>query len=271
MGTRDGYLARRRLVNDAAAISATMRAPTTVPTQPDRAQSRSALPLHIVCPVYHEQDNIEPLWEQVVRHVDDDFVLHFVYDSPDDPTLPVIAALEARDRRIRLVHNARGGVCNALITGFAAVPPEGPVLVMMADLSDDLQLVPEMVAAWRRGATVVVASRFMPGGGYVGGAVVKKLLTRAAGWSLHRLGKLPVRDATNSFRLYDAAFVHAQTIESSGGFEVGFELTAKAHRSGAPIVELPAVYRDRTAGQSNFKLVEWLPHYLRWYVYLLRG
>jgi dolichol-phosphate mannosyltransferase len=34
---------------------------------------------------------------------------------------------------------------------------------------------------------------------------------------------------------------------------------------------VPTTWRDRTAGQSNFKLRKWLPHYLHWYVLAMRG
>jgi hypothetical protein len=32
-----------------------------------------------------------------------------------------------------------------------------------------------------------------------------------------------------------------------------------------------ATWLDRTAGQSNFKLGRWLPHYLRWYSLAFRA
>ena len=40
--------------------------------------------------------------------------------------------------------------------------------------------------------------------------------------------RFPTHDATNNFRLYDAALVRRLGIDSSGGFEVALELTAKA-------------------------------------------
>src|SRR5438270_583029 len=55
------------------------------------------------------------------------------------------------------------------------------------------------------------------------------------------------------------------TIESRGGFELGLELTVKAYRLGMRVAEVPTTWRDRTAGESRFKLVEWLPRYLHWY------
>lgn len=58
-------------------------------------------------------------------------------------------------------------------------------------------------------------------------------------------------------------------IESSGGFEYSLEMTAKAHVAGHPIAEVQSIWRDRTAGQSRFHLLKWLPYYPKWYVYAL--
>jgi len=44
----------------------------------------------------------------------------------------------------------------------------------------------------------------------------------------------------------------------------------KAHFSGERVEELPATWRDRAAGTSRFRLLAWLPEYLRWYVWALR-
>ena len=54
-------------------------------------------------------------------------------------------------------------------------------------------------------------------------------------------------------------------IQSRDGFEIGLELTAKARRLRRPVAEIPTIWLDRTAGESNFKLRKWIPKYLRWY------
>jgi hypothetical protein len=54
-------------------------------------------------------------------------------------------------------------------------------------------------------------------------------------------------------------------IESKGGFELSLEITVKAWMRGFRVTEIPSIWRDRTAGESRFKLVEWLPSYLKWY------
>ena len=56
-----------------------------------------------------------------------------------------------------------------------------------------------------------------------------------------------------------------------GGFELGLELTVKAYRLGMRVAEVPTTWRDRTAGESHFRLRKWLPHYLRWYVAAFRA
>jgi hypothetical protein len=105
------------------------------------------------------------------------------------------------------------------------------------------------------------------GGRQIGGPWLKRFLSRLAGLSLHYLAGFPSHDATNNYRLYDADLVNELGIQSTGGFEVALELTARAFRRGVPIAEVPATWRDRTAGQSRFRLMSWLPRYLYWFGY----
>lgn len=224
--------------------------------------------LNLIVPVYNEADNFPRLVAEVERHVPPPFTLHAVYDRDDDTTLPVARELAAARPWLRLVRNHGTGVVGALRTGFAAVGT-GPALVVMADLSDDLSAVPRLLDLYAEGYRVVCPSRYCPGGQQVGGPRLKRALSRLAGITLHLLVGLPTRDATNNFRLYDAALVNALGVESRGGFEVALELTAKAFRRGVRIAEVPTTWRDRTAGESRFRLRKWLPRYAYWYGYAL--
>ncbi|HNP15840.1 MAG TPA: glycosyltransferase family 2 protein, partial [Terrimesophilobacter sp.] len=93
----------------------------------------------------------------------------------------------------------------------------------------------------------------------------KSFLSRFAGRSLHTFANAGTRDATNSYKAYDVDFVRSVGIDSRDGFEIGLELTAKARRLRLPIAEIPTIWLDRTAGESNFKLTRWIPKYLHWY------
>jgi len=223
--------------------------------------------LHIVTPVFNEADNFPALYEAVKKKVKTPHRLVVVYDFDKDNTVPVAKKYAKKDTSIVLHKNTLGrGALNAIKSGFAFVQ-SGPVLVTMADLSDDLSTVDLMYEKYLAGASIVCGSRYMRGGRQLGGPPLKRLLSRLAGVSLHWFRRFPTHDVTNNFKLYDKALLDTIVIESSGGFEVAMEITVKAYRQRLPIVELPTTWHDRTAGEAKFQLWQWLPSYLHWYLY----
>lgn len=227
--------------------------------------------LQLIVPVYNEHENFPRLIAQVERDIPPPFRLLMVYDFEGDTTVPAARELAVRRPWMTLVHNTLGrGPANAIRAGFLTAST-GPALVVMADLSDDLTRVPEMLRLYYEGNRVVCASRYMKGGRQIGGPFLKRTLSRMAGLSLYYLAGLPTHDATNNFRLYDAKLVNEMGIESERGFEIALELTAKAYARGERIAETPSTWTDRTAGESRFQLWKWLPLYLRWWRYAMKA
>ena len=227
--------------------------------------------LTAVMPVWNEGERVEPTLRAFAAAVRTPFELLVVHDMPEDTTVPVVERLAAEIPGLRAHHNVIGpGVLNAMKAGIAAA--RAPyVLVTMADGSDEYRDVDQMVALARGGADVVAASRYMRGGRQVGGPRLKRLLSRAAGLSLHWFAGVPIHDATNNFKLYSRGFLDATPIESEAGFELAIELSVKATLQGRRLAEVPTTWRDRTGGESRFRLRKWLPHYLRWYLDAFRG
>ena len=228
----------------------------------------SSPPLTIVIPVYNEGANFRALWAELTSGIKTPFTALVVYDFDQDNTLPVAQEIIASgETRLNLRRNAYGrGVTNAIKTGLEAVE-SGPVLVTMADLSDEMTTVDQMYQLYLQGFDLVCGSRYMKGGQLIGGPFLKQLMSRVSGLTLHYFRGVPTHDATNSFKLYDAAMVHDVSVESVAGFELGLELTVKAFLNGYRIAEIPSTWRDRTAGTSRFRILHWLPHYLKWYFY----
>ena len=217
-------------------------------------------------PVYNEGENVVPTLRGVVERTRTrPLEVLVVHDFDEDTTVPVVKRLQVELPELRLHRNDLGrGALNALKSGLAAA--RAPyVLVTMGDGSDDPADIDAMYALAHGGADVVAGSRYMRGGHQVGGPLLKRSMSRAAGLSLHWLGGLPIHDATSNYRLYSKRLLQRVSIESSGGFELGLELTVKAYALGMPVAEVPTTWRDRTAGQSRFRLWKWLPRYLRWY------
>ena len=221
-------------------------------------------------PVYNEGANIGRALAEIYEHVAIPKRVLVVYDFEGDDTVPVVRELATRYPGVELVRNTIGrGVLNAIRAGIASTTAE-VVVITMADLSDDVSIVPRMVELiGRDGYDIVCASRYMRGGRHIGGPWLKGLMSRAAGLSLRWLASLPTHDATNAFRAYRRRILLETSIESVGGFEYSLEITAKAFAAGRRITEVPSTWRDRSAGQSRFKLRQWLPHYLKWYGYAL--
>jgi glycosyltransferase involved in cell wall biosynthesis len=215
--------------------------------------------------VYNEGEAVEPVLRALDAAVKTPHELVVVYDFDGDTTVPVIARLAGEIPSLRGLRNDLGrGVLNAMKAGIAGTSAPY-VLISMADGSDDPHAVDRMVALATAGADVVSAARYMKGGRQIGGPPLKRLMSRAAGLSLHWFARVPTHDPTNNFKLYSRQFLEATTIESTAGFELALELTVKATLAHRKVAEIPTTWRDRTAGQSNFKLRKWLPHYLHWY------
>jgi glycosyltransferase involved in cell wall biosynthesis len=228
-------------------------------------------PLSVVIPVYNEGANFKALWGEIASSIQTPFSAIVVYDFDADNTVPVVKEVIASgETRLSLLRNAYGrGVTGAIKTGLEAVK-SGPVLVTMADLSDEMTQVDRMYELYLQGYDLICGSRYMRGGKLIGGPFFKQLLSRMSGLTLHYFRGVPTHDATNSFKLYDSQMVRELKVESVAGFELGLELTVKAFLNGYRIAEIPSVWRDRTAGTSRFRVMHWMPHYLKWYFYAFR-
>jgi dolichol-phosphate mannosyltransferase len=222
--------------------------------------------LSVVIPVYNEGENVvETLRGVVTRTTTRPLEVLVVHDFDEDTTVPVVKRLQAEMPELRLHRNTLGrGALNAMKSGLRAARAQY-VLVTMGDGSDDPEDIDPMYQLARGGADVVAGSRYMRGGRQLGGPLLKRTMSRAAGLSLHWVGGVPVHDATSNFRMYSKRLLNQVTIESTGGFELGLELTVKAHLLGMKVAEVPTTWRDRTAGESRFRLWQWLPRYLKWY------
>jgi len=224
-----------------------------------------SLAISVVIPAYNEGESIVPVLDRIFDAVQCECEILVVVDFEQDTTVPVLQAYSEHEPRLKAVVSTYGrGPANAIRYGIDQVA--NPVIVVtMADGSDDPRQIDALARLVERGVVVAAASRYCASGQQVGGPLGKSLLSRTAGTSLGLLARVGTRDATNSFKAYSTEFIREVGIDSRSGFEIGLELTAKARRLRRPVAEVPTIWLDRTDGQSNFKLAEWIPRYLRWY------
>lgn len=119
--------------------------------------------LSIVVPVYYNEKNLKPLYEdlkeKVLEKLDCAYEIVFVNDGSKDGSYEVMQELAAMDENIKLVNLSRNfGEHLATLAGMAECT--GTVAVRKAaDLQEPSKMILEMLEKYRAGAKVVLAVR----------------------------------------------------------------------------------------------------------------
>ncbi|MFH0863357.1 MAG: glycosyltransferase [Candidatus Altiarchaeota archaeon] len=214
------------------------------------------LKLSVVVPAYNEEDNLHPLVNDILEALGDgpsEIIL--VDDNSSDGTADLCDNLAASNPRISCIHRRKGdnGMGYALIEGSRAAKGEYVVWVM-ADRSDNLVSIREIVKKLDEGFDMVVASRYMSGGSR-GELGIDKAMYGSTYTKLARLiFGLPIHDATNAYRGFRRKILEKAKIES-GDFAISPEFAIKAHLAGFRLSEVPTTYFDRRAGQPKFNML----------------
>lgn len=217
--------------------------------------------LSIIVPTYNERDRLPELVTAVFAAYGSEGLngeLIVVDDNSPDGTGALADALAA-NRNMRVVHRAgKLGLGTAVVEGIdaAAAPVVG---VIDADMSHPPMLLPRMIAAMHdAGADIVVASRYIAGGGTRHWPLGRRLMSRVA--CVMARGVTPVRDATSGFFLVRRDLARGVRI-SAGGFKICLELLVRGRPSR--ILEVPYVFQGRTAGESKMNVKEALGYLIQ--------
>jgi len=222
--------------------------------------------LDIIIPVYNEGANILEVLEALRRSIRRSFRVLICYDHDTDNTLAAIREYQGAMFPVLPVKNQGRGVHAAIVTGFRA-STASVVAVMPADDTHNGGLLDPMAGKIEEGYDIVAPSRFMPGGCMIGCPPLKAVLVRTGAFVLYHVARVPTHDPTNGFRVFSRRVLDCIPIESSEGFTYSIELLAKCHRLGWRIAEVPAQWIERKKGTSRFRVLKWLPAYLRWCAY----
>ena len=222
--------------------------------------------LEIIIPVYNEGEKILKLLNELNNCVKTNFKVLICYDLENDDLFNFKNEFEKFNFDINLIKNPSSGPLSAIKQGFSLGNSDA-VIVYPADDFLNYKLLDEMYQKYLDGNDIVVASRFMKGGSMKNCPLLKSILVRTASFTLYFLSSIPVRDASNGFRLFSRKLLNEVQIESKIGFAYSLELLVKCHRLRKKITEVPALWEERSEGESRFKLFKWIPQYLKWYLY----
>lgn len=117
----------------------------------------------LIIPIYFNQDNIEPLYRDIVEklycHEDVDWEIVMVNDGSADNSYEMIKRIAAEDSRVKAISLSRNfGSHAAILCGLAECTGDCAV-VKAADLQEPTELVIDMIESWKQGHNVVIAER----------------------------------------------------------------------------------------------------------------
>ncbi len=213
----------------------------------------------VVLPTYNEAENIDRVLRRIRASLEDASVL-VVDDGSPDGTADAAEVMGKELGNIEILRRSRkSGLGSAYRAGFRWGLERGfdACIEMDADLSHEPEALPGLVAALSDGCELAVGSRYVPGGVIPNWAWHRRLLSRGGNVYASTLLGLGVADSTSGFRAYSASVlrrIELDRIRADGyGFQI--EMTYRAKRAGATVVEVPIRFVDRVDGESKMSTV----------------
>ena len=218
----------------------------------------------LIIPTYNEKDNIAPLVERIHQALSDlNYEIVFVDDNSKDGTIDIANSLAPRYPVRVIVRRDERGLATAVVHGLKHAA--GSIIgVMDADLQHPPEVLPDLIRALEGGADMVVASRYIKGGGCPNWGLTRKIISKVALMVSHLL--LPstrqVKDPLAGFFMF-----RRENIDPDRLKPIGYKISLEVMLTGnfRHIVEVPYIFEDRSAGKSKLRpqqQIDYLKHIL---------
>ena len=209
--------------------------------------------LSIVIPVYNEEENVEPLIQEInaaVRPLGKPYEIVVVDDGIHDATFSVLARLHLRDSCLRVVRLKRNFGQTAAIAAGLAYADGDVVSLMDGDAQNDPQDIPALLAELKKGNDLVCGWRSNRRDPFLNRRLPSMIANHVVSWTtqvkLHDYGctlKAMRRDVAKNLKLYG---------------EMHRFIPAIAYERGARVAELKVNHRPRMRGDSKYGIARTL-------------
>lgn len=232
----------------------------------------------LLIPTYNEAENIQTLLPRVAALQAQHRAVHLcVYVIDDNSPDSTWSHVESMGQSLRsdnfcvktLRRERKEGLGSAYVHGFRHVLEDDSidyVIQMDADLSHDPVYLENFFALAEQSIDLVVASRYMVGGGIPDWSWHRKLLSKFGNLYAKSLLGNTISDFTGGFNMYSTSLLKKIDFDRLNAPGYGFLITLKfeALSKANSVCQFPIVFVDRKAGDSkmplgtlasNFKLV----------------
>jgi dolichol-phosphate mannosyltransferase len=214
----------------------------------------------VILPTYNEVKNVSILipriFEQASKIATHELHVLVVDDNSPDGTGEVVRKYADEYPSLHVITGEKKGLGEAYKRGIAfALSTLKPDIVfqMDADLQHDPSLLPLFVSLYNYGFSLVIGSRFAPGGS-TDFPLHRKLLSLLGNWLIRFVGGLPrLRDCTSGYRCIRAELIEKCDFSnlSTRGYSFQSSLLFELLRNGARVVEIPIIFSARLYGESK--------------------
>jgi len=193
--------------------------------------------LSILIPLYNEKESLSELYQNIIASLTDfdgEFEIVFVDDGSGDGSFDILESLHRTDRRVRVIQFRKNyGKSAALDSGFKLV--RGDIVVTMdADLQDDPNEIPQLVAKINQGYDLISGwkkKRYDPFIKRQTSKIYNLVTSIIAGVRLHDFNcglKAYRRDVIKEAEIYGQLHRFIPVLAHWKGFRVG-EMVVKHH------------------------------------------
>lgn len=216
----------------------------------------------VILPTYNEAGNIVPLVRAILSNMPPEFepeVLVVDDNSPDGTYRLACDTFKDDPRVVPVLRISDRGFANSIRAGIERSTGE-QLIVMDTDFTHDPAEIPRLLHVGKV-YDLVSGSRFCPGGRMQD--VGHYVISLAFNWFLRILLRTQVQDNLGGYFTVRRNALNGLPFDAifRGYGEYYFRLLYFLQRRGHTIVEVPAVYMVRTAGQSKSRFVKMLVTY----------
>ena len=208
----------------------------------------------VVLPTYNEILNVERML-RTLREVVPECQILVVDDGSPDGTADLAEKMGDDLGQVQVLRRTRkSGLGGAYRAGFEWGLEQGfdHFVEIDCDFSHDPRALPTLLDAAVT-HEVVIGSRYIPGGHIPQWTLSRRMLSRGGNQYASLMLGLKVADSTAGYRVYSASALEKidfRTVTADGyGFQI--EMTYRARRAKASIVEVPISFTDRELGDSK--------------------
>jgi dolichol-phosphate mannosyltransferase len=205
--------------------------------------------LSVVLPVYNEERNVAPMVARLAEIAQPfgRWEILLVDDCSTDGSLSQIKGLAACDQRIRFVAFTRNFGHQAALRAGLRYARGDAVVLMDCDFEHPPELIPAMMAEWRRGAKIVVTERTSAPRQL---SYLKSVSSRLFYRLLDAIGDVRIEPGSADFLLLDRT-----AVDTINGFEAReIFLRGLVRWLGYPVAKLTFTQGVRQAGETKFTL-----------------